>query len=118
MKVLVRIAIRGYKKFISPVIHAIGGPGSGCRFTPTCSMYFLEAVEKHGVLRGGWLGLKRIGRCHPWGPTGHDPVPDKLCIHSHAEMHGSVAQPGETCDATDRPDPGPGGSSPDNRAEN
>ena len=63
MKFLVRLLIRFYQRFISPVIHLT--PGSGCRFTPSCSAYFLEAVETHGVLRGGWMGLKRIGRCHP-----------------------------------------------------
>jgi putative membrane protein insertion efficiency factor len=73
MKFLVRLLIRFYQRFISPVIHLT--PGSGCRFTPSCSAYFLEAVETHGVLRGGWMGLKRIGRCHPWGGFGHDPVP-------------------------------------------
>ena len=73
MKFLVRLLIRFYQGFISPVIHLT--PGSGCRFTPSCSAYFLEAVETHGVLRGGWMGLKRIGRCHPWGGFGYDPVP-------------------------------------------
>jgi putative membrane protein insertion efficiency factor len=75
MKFLIRILIRGYQRFISPVIHAIGGPGSGCRFRPTCSEYFLQAVETHGVFRGSWMGLKRISRCHPWGGGGEDPVP-------------------------------------------
>ena len=57
----------------------MGGPNSGCRFTPTCSQYFLEAVEIHGVLKGGFLGLKRIMRCNPWGGQGHDPVPKCNC---------------------------------------
>jgi putative membrane protein insertion efficiency factor len=110
MKFLVRLAIRGYQKFISPVIHFAGGPGSGCRFTPTCSQYFLEAVEAHGLLRGGWLGIKRICRCHPWGGSGHDPVPGKETIDSPGHSHGSVAQHAEPCDATSRPNPGSGGS--------
>ena len=77
MKLLIRLAIRGYQWVVSPVIHFIGGPGSGCRYTPTCSEYFLQAVEMHGVCRGSWMGLKRIARCHPWSEGGHDPVPGK-----------------------------------------
>lgn len=46
-----------------------------CRFSPSCSQYTIEAITKHGSLKGGWLGLKRIGRCNPWGGCGHDPVP-------------------------------------------
>ena len=80
MKTLIRWAIRFYKIFISPVIHFIGGPASGCRYTPTCSAYFLQAVETHGVLRGSWMGVKRICRCHPWGGQGEDPVPP-ACKH-------------------------------------
>jgi putative membrane protein insertion efficiency factor len=66
--------VRCYQRFISPVLHALA-PGSGCRYTPTCSAYFLEAVDKHGPWRGGWQGLCRILRCHPWGGSGYDPVP-------------------------------------------
>ena len=75
MVLIVRVLIRFYQWTISPVLSWLGGPGSGCRFEPTCSHYFLEAVERHGVLRGGWLGLKRLGRCQPWGGKGYDPVP-------------------------------------------
>lgn len=90
MKALIRLAIRGYQKILSPVIHSIGGPGSGCRYTPTCSEYFLQAVDTHGVFRGTWLGLKRIARCHPWGGSGHDPVPEQgkhdcRCHNDHAQ---------------------------------
>ena len=72
---IVRFLIRAYQWTISPVLSWLGGPGSGCRFQPTCSHYFLEAVEKHGLLRGTWLGLRRLGRCQPWGGRGYDPVP-------------------------------------------
>jgi len=58
-----------YRYFISPLL------GVNCRFTPTCSAYTIEATEKYGALRGGWLAVKRIVRCHPFGGSGHDPVP-------------------------------------------
>lgn len=60
-----------YKKFISPLTPA------SCRYQPTCSSYMLEAIEIHGPIKGFWLGIKRIGRCHPWGGSGYDPVPGK-----------------------------------------
>jgi putative membrane protein insertion efficiency factor len=61
--------IRFYQLVISPVL------GPKCRFTPTCSQYAIEAIKKYGIFKGGWLAVKRIGRCHPWGGHGHDPVP-------------------------------------------
>ena len=72
---LVRILIRGYQLLISPVLSIFVGPNAGCRFEPTCSRYMLAAMEGHGMLRGFWLGLKRLGRCQPWGGKGWDPVP-------------------------------------------
>jgi putative membrane protein insertion efficiency factor len=69
MRALVTILIRAYQLAISPLL------GPKCRFHPSCSSYALEAVERYGVLRGGWLALRRIGRCHPWHPGGFDPVP-------------------------------------------
>ena len=74
---LVRFVIRFYQLAIRPVLKALGGSGFGCRYEPGCSSYFLEACEVHGVMRGSWLGLKRLGRCHPWGGSGFDPVPPK-----------------------------------------
>ena len=74
MRGLIRIFIRIYQLTLSPILVAI--TGSSCRFHPTCSEYFLQAVVTHGAWRGSWLGLKRIVRCHPWGGAGHDPVPD------------------------------------------
>ncbi|MDX2270964.1 MAG: membrane protein insertion efficiency factor YidD [Cyanobacteriota bacterium] len=62
--------IRGYQLGISPVL-----PRS-CRYYPSCSQYTLEAVQRFGVVRGSWLGLQRICRCHPFRPGGYDPVPD------------------------------------------
>jgi hypothetical protein len=58
-----------YRKAISPWLP------QACRYTPTCSEYMIEAIRKYGPLKGLWLGLKRISRCHPWGGHGHDPVP-------------------------------------------
>lgn len=63
--------IRGYQYVLSPWV------GSQCRFTPTCSEYARQAVITHGALKGSWLALRRLGRCHPWHPGGHDPVPPK-----------------------------------------
>lgn len=61
--------IKIYQVLISPLL------GSNCRFTPTCSQYGVEAIKKYGPFKGFWLTVKRIGRCHPWGSHGHDPVP-------------------------------------------
>ena len=68
--------VRLYRWGISPAKTLLFGPLSQCRFTPSCSAYALEAVARHGALAGGWLALKRIARCHPWGGCGHDPVPE------------------------------------------
>jgi hypothetical protein len=70
MKTLLLVAIRGYQAGISPLLPA------SCRYTPSCSEYAHRAVERHGAARGSWLALKRIGRCHPFGGSGYDPVPE------------------------------------------
>ena len=75
MKWCIRMVIRFYQIFLRPVMKAFAGPHAGCRFAPTCSHYFLEAVEVHGSLKGSYLGIRRILRCHPWGGSGNDPVP-------------------------------------------
>ncbi len=72
---IVVFGIRVYRWVISPAKTFLFGPLGHCRFTPSCSVYALEAVTQHGALRGTWLALKRIGRCHPWGGCGDDPVP-------------------------------------------
>jgi len=69
LKFLLIIPIKIYQILISPLL------GPHCRFTPTCSQYAVEAIEKHGSIKGIWLAIKRIARCHPWGGCGHDPVP-------------------------------------------
>ncbi|MBW8864426.1 MAG: membrane protein insertion efficiency factor YidD [Verrucomicrobia bacterium] len=70
-------AIRVYRAVISPAQSLLFGAGHGCRFTPTCSVYAMDAVREHGALTGTALAAKRICRCHPWGGCGHDPVPHK-----------------------------------------
>lgn len=71
LKKLFILPIRFYQLFLSPML------GSNCRFQPTCSSYMIQAIEEWGIFKGGWLGLKRIFKCHPWGSHGHDPVPKK-----------------------------------------
>ena len=69
MQRLLLLLVRFYQYAISPMLPP------RCRYTPTCSQYAVEALQKHGALKGGWLAAKRIGRSHPWGGSGHDPVP-------------------------------------------
>lgn len=69
--------IRGYRFFLSPWL------GNQCRFHPTCSVYALDALERFGVVRGSWLALRRLLRCHPWHPGGLDPVPEQFGITKH-----------------------------------
>lgn len=70
---LLKLAIKAYRLSISPWL------GTNCRYTPGCSAYALEAIERHGALRGSWLAARRLARCHPWGGSGYDPVPDSNC---------------------------------------
>ena len=67
---VIALPLRLYRLVISPMI------GTNCRYTPSCSAYALEALERHGAIRGTWLAARRIARCHPWGGSGIDNVPD------------------------------------------
>lgn len=77
MRQLLIALIKVYRLTLSPYL------GQHCRFSPTCSCYGIEALERHGALRGTWLTLRRLGRCHPWSAGGYDPVPDPGHTHSH-----------------------------------
>ena len=87
MKWLLTGLIRGYKLSISPFL------GQNCRFHPSCASYAIEAIENHGALRGLWLALRRILKCHPWHAGGFDPVPDTAGTLGHARP----PELGETC---------------------
>ncbi|NMQ18742.1 membrane protein insertion efficiency factor YidD [Candidatus Competibacter phosphatis] len=72
MRTILIVLIRGYQLLLSPLL------GNHCRFYPSCSQYAREAIERHGALRGGWLAIRRVLRCHPWHPGGVDPVPEPV----------------------------------------
>jgi putative membrane protein insertion efficiency factor len=77
------VPIRFYRAVVSPWLPA------ACRYEPSCSQYALEALATHGPVRGLWLGVTRLARCHPWGGFGPDPVPQVRCAHhSHASVGG------------------------------
>jgi putative membrane protein insertion efficiency factor len=72
---ILALPVRAYRLLLSPWV------GHGCRYQPTCSAYALEALDSCGGIRGGWLTLRRIARCHPWGGAGYDPVPGTDPVH-------------------------------------
>jgi uncharacterized protein len=69
------LLVRAYRLVLSPAKTVFLGPAARCRFTPSCSEYALDALRRHGALRGSWLALRRLARCHPWNEGGPDPVP-------------------------------------------
>lgn len=82
--------VRGYQVAISPLM------APRCRFYPTCSSYAIEALEKHGAVKGSWLAIKRISKCHPLHPGGLDPVPDPKQPHVHDPLCGHAHHQNET----------------------
>ncbi|MEO0454126.1 MAG: membrane protein insertion efficiency factor YidD [Verrucomicrobiota bacterium] len=83
MKLILITLLKGYRIFLSPIIHTLGGTMCACRYHPTCSQYAIEAIETHGAIKGSWLAAKRVCRCHPWGGFGYDPVPKQKHDYSH-----------------------------------
>jgi putative membrane protein insertion efficiency factor len=98
MKSVIEFALRGYKRWISPMLP------NACRFVPTCSEYAIEAVERYGALRGSWMAMARLLRCHPLAPGGFDPVPLEGSRHicnfaviSHPLAGAALAGSGNVC---------------------
>jgi uncharacterized protein len=98
---LLLLLVRGYQLFISPLL------GPRCRFYPSCSAYAVTALQTHGALRGSWLAVRRLGRCHPWNPGGVDHVPPARPRREHATSTGvgsaGTPSPAGALSATPRP---------------
>lgn len=89
LKAALKLLIRVYQIVLSPTLRAMSG--THCRFEPTCSSYMYQAIDRHGVGRGIWLGAKRLCRCHPWGGSaGYDPVPPVKLPASRSEAVGQL----------------------------
>ncbi|MDA1044234.1 MAG: membrane protein insertion efficiency factor YidD [Verrucomicrobia bacterium] len=92
MKWIFILAVRAYQLLLGPILRLISGGHSTCRHIPSCSNYALEALRIHGALRGVWLTLRRLLRCHPWGTHGFDPVPPPARISCQKQ---TFAKPSE-----------------------
>jgi uncharacterized protein len=91
MRHVATLLIRIYQWTVSPLL------GPTCRFHPSCSNYALEAINRFGMLRGGWLTVKRLGRCHPWHPGGFDPVPLTNGVQGATTMASPTMAPPSVC---------------------
>ncbi|MCX7826261.1 MAG: membrane protein insertion efficiency factor YidD [Verrucomicrobiae bacterium] len=83
--------LRAYQLLVSPALHGLLPARTGCRFLPSCSHYAMDALRAHGAWRGGWLALRRLGRCHPWGGHGYDPVPPRSTRNPHDAQRADAA---------------------------
>ena len=93
--------VTAYRRFLSPLL------GQRCRFAPSCSAYAVEALTTYGAARGSWLAIRRIGRCHPFHPGGHDPVPPRASATMEADAESGAAPfPGGTSAAAPLTRPG------------
>jgi putative membrane protein insertion efficiency factor len=83
------VLLRIYRWTLSPAKMFFFGPTGRCRFTPSCSQFAMDAVKTHGAISGGWLAIRRVCRCHPWGGCGHDPVPPRVAKEKRAALAGA-----------------------------
>ncbi len=97
------VALRLYRWFVSPAITLLFG--AACRYEPSCSVYAMEAVRRHGAVRGGWLAAKRLARCQPWGGCGWDPVPEQSFKFNAQSSKLGTADLGSSGDSITHPAP-------------
>jgi uncharacterized protein len=102
LQYLLVCALRLYRWVLSPLKLFLFGPLCRCRFAPSCSDYAGQAIQRHGALPGAWLAFKRIARCHPWGGSGFDPVPDAYPCHCCSTAHPDPSLPAPAVSGSSR----------------